>query len=920
MDVSNITPQDDAYWDQVERLFAEASALSIDARIPFLQAACSGNDALFKEVASLLEASDQDNVLDKRKIDLTMLTRVPEEPPERSEEYVGPYRLIRILGYGGMGAVYLAERSGEGFEQRVAIKLIRKENASETLKQRFFRERQILARLEHKHIARFLDGGMADPTTLDPLGQPFLAMEYVDGAPITDYCDNNRLSIQERLQLFSVVCETVHYAHRHLVIHRDLKPSNILVTTDGDVKLLDFGVAKLLTKDEHAPLTQLTKSEMRILTPGYAAPEQFLGHTPTTATDVYSLGVVLYELLTGNRPHQLSSLTAAEMERVVCEKTPATPSSFFRQSETTSTSYKETAHLSVICDHRTTTTQRLHRQLQGDLDTIVMKALAIEPDRRYGSAEAFMHDIERYLEGQPVLAQKATFFYRFQKFASRNKRAVLIAGLFALSLIAGLAGTTWQAQRATDQRDLAQSEALKAEQVSAFLTSLFEKSDPFTTYGDTLTAFDILTDGANRLQNELADQPEVRASLLLVMAQSYRNLGDYESARNVSAQALELREKTLPRPHGDLAESLADLAETYSYLEDQVKAESLFVEALAMQRVLYEEEHPDLATTLDLYADVLFEQGEYLEAETLYVEALDIRRNLFGQNHQDVATSINSVATIYYYLGRYEEAEPLFKEALAIRREVLDPRHPDIASSLNNLAIIVSSLGNHEEAEPLYREALEHRREVFGDDHPRISTNINNLATVLANLGKFDEAEELLLEAIDHVLRTLGEDHPRHGLLQHNLGRIYIDKGDLSNAITCLSNAITLRKRILPTDHPDIAFSLGLLGTAYQRSDQHNLSEETYREALGMLERTLPEGHSSTDYMKSRLASALNQTGGYVESEALLLEVLPRLEEAHGRADPRTQATANWLAELYDKTNRQDEADTYKAYLTPSTD
>ena len=919
--MSTTTPQDSAYWDRVERLFEEALPLPSEERIPFLKKACEGNDALFKEVATLLAASDKEGPLDRLKINPSEILKENAQPSLATQEFVGPYRLIRILGYGGMGAVYLAERAVDGFEQRVAIKLIRKENASELLKQRFFRERQILARLEHKHIARFLDGGMANPTALDPEGKPFLAMEYVDGLPITEYSNTNRLSIKERLRLFSIVCSTVHFAHQHLVIHRDLKPSNILVTPEGDVKLLDFGVAKLLNQDEHDPHTQLTRSEMRILTPGYAAPEQFQGHTPTTATDVYSLGVVLYELLTGNRPHQLSGLTAAEIERVVSERTPAIPSSLFKDTDATaSTTSNGSTLLSEICERRTTTLHRLHRQLQGDLDTIVMKALAIEPDRRYGSAEALLQDIDRYLEGLPVLAQKATFFYRFQKFASRHKRGVLVASLFALSLIAGLAGTSWQAQRALEQADIARSEAQKAEQVSGFLSSLFEQSDPFTTYGDTLTAYDILTDGTKRLQNELEDQPEVRASLLQVIAQSYVNLGDYESAREVSAQALELREQSLSSPHPDIAESMSALAESHSYLGDQLKAESLYVATLAMQRALYEEDHPDIATSLDHYADVLFEKGQYAEAETLYVEALDIRRRLFGENHADVATSLNSVATIYYYLGRSEEAQPLFKQALSIRRSLLDERHPDIASSMNNLAIIYSELGNYQEAEPLYRESLELRREVFGDDHPRISVNMNNLASSLTRLQRYDEAEALLQQSLDHVRRNLGDEHPRNGLLLHNLGRVYIEQEAYTRAIASLREAIDLRTRILTPDHPNTAYSLGLLGTAYQRDRRYELAISAFREAAGMLERSLPPEHFSIQYMKSRLASSLTQTGAYTEAEALLLAALPRLEAELGRDDDRTQDAVRWLVELYSEMNREEEANTYRDYIITSTD
>jgi len=509
-------------WGRVDALFQGALEQSPAMRAEFLAEACGDDRELRREIDDLIRAHeesqdywrDSGGLIARVRADLgSALDMKPEESED--PERVGPYRLIRRVGRGGMGTVYLAEREDGEFERQVAIKLLRRGLDTEDVVRRFRAERQILASLDHPNIARLVDGGSAED------GRPYLAMEYVEGSPILEYCDDRRLSIPARLALFETVLRAVGHAHRHLVIHRDIKPSNILLTDNGDVKLLDFGIAKLL--DEGDGTSELTRTGVRLLTPGYASPEQLAGEPVTTASDVFQLGILLYELLTGERPFGNPDTSPREFEQRTLESEAERPSRRVLKA-TGDNSGKDSAAA------RRVGVEELRRTLAGDLDDIILMALRKDPEGRYHSVAQFLSDLGRYRAGQPVDASAGAVRYRARKFVGRHRWGVAAT----VALIAGVAGyvatLNVQSRRIAEERDLARAAAARAEQITGFMTSVFGGADPGQTLGDTVTARELLERGVERVDTELANEPDLRAEMLVTLGNVYSSLGSYETS------------------------------------------------------------------------------------------------------------------------------------------------------------------------------------------------------------------------------------------------------------------------------------------------------------------------------------------------------------------------------------------------------
>ena len=817
---------------QIEALFDDALMQPTEERAAFVVERAAGDDALAAEVLALLAAHARaDGILEAG----SAANLLP--PAEAPIERIGPYRVLARLGSGGMGMVYLAERDDGQFRRRVAIKLIRRGLDSIEVYRRFLAERQILAALDHPGIAKLLDGG----TTED--GHPFLVMEYVEGLPIDAYCDRHRLNVEQRLRLFRQVCSAVHYAHQNLVIHRDLKPSNILVTESGQVKLLDFGIAKLLNPSLSGVTAPVTRTDHRIMTPEYASPEQVRGEALSTVSDVYTLGALLYELLCGHRPYRLEGRSPADVARAICEDDPERPSTRVLKAEVVTRPDGESIEISPaqVSAARGTTPERLRRRLRGDLDAIAMMALRKEPGRRYASAELLGQDIDRHLEGMPVLAHRGGYWYRAQRLVKRHRVTAAAAALAAFSLIAGTGVALWAAAQASRERDRA-AEALdraedalaRSEAVTSFLMGLFEASDPYTVPGDSVTARDLLRRGLARVE-QLAGEPAVQAEMLVVVGRVYQSLGQYDEARE------------------------------------------LIQRALALRRAEYGEEHPEVASTLLALADVARYRGVYREAFSLAEQALAIRRQALGERHVDVAAALEQLASLSIYLARYEDAETYQREALAIREEVLGPNDTLVARSLSTLGAIVRRRGRHEEAEPLLRRAVEIRESVQGLRHPETTEAMLRVGDLLWQVKRdFDGAEAIYRRVIDIRREANGDFNPRYATALTSLAHMLAMKRDFAGTAPLFREALAVQQRVFGPRHPAVSETMGMFATALRDAGRLGEAEAMFRETVALDRALFGDGHARIAGSLAGLASTLMERGELEEGAALYRDAIYR--------------------------------------------
>jgi serine/threonine-protein kinase len=746
-------------WPEVKSLLEQALEVPPEER-PALFVRLGAEPALVAEVQALLALEDQAAGF----IDEPLFSFEQPAPELETGRLLGHWRLLRPLGTGGMGAVYLAKRDDGAFDLTAALKLLKTGLDTEELIARFEAERRILARLIHPNIARLLDGGTAED------GRPYLVMEHVEGEPIDVHCDRHRLSTRARLELFRSVCSAVQLAHQNLVVHRDLKPANILVTSDGTVKLLDFGIAKLLAPQQDVGDTAPTLVQGRApLTPRYASPEQFLlGEPITTASDVYSLGVILYELLTGHRPYRLDALSQTEMERVVCGAVPPRPSTVVRRSEELATADGGRLLLTpdAVAGVRESDPVRLSRRLAGDLDTILLTALRKEPGRRLASAGQLSEEIRLYLAGLPIGSRPDSFGYRAGKFLVRHAFGVTVAA-GALALLLAFAGAmTWQrAEIAARSREVAR-ERDRTKATKEFLLDLIGQADPRRAKGQEITVRQVLDQRAGTLPGETTLDPATRADLLDALGVAYRSLGQFEKAGPLLREALALRRRALGDEHVQVAESLHDLANLERELHHPAEAERLTRQALAIQRRAFPQGHRDLARGLNNLASLLREKADaagksggplLAEAEVLAREGLAMKLRLFGENNAEVALSLNTLAAILVREGRLAEAEPLVRQSIALRRALDGSLSPGLAKAINNLAILLEDEGRLAEAEKLSRDSLAMRRQLYPEGHQELVGSLESLSDLRTRQGDKVEAAALLREAQEMAKRLEGD-------------------------------------------------------------------------------------------------------------------------------------------------------------------
>ncbi len=953
-------------WERVDEILGRALDCPEAERPALLDEACAGDLELRREVEELLAAeAAAPTFLDDSAAGFVAEALVEEDrsPGLAPGSSLGEYRLIREIGAGGMSRVYLAERESGDFDQRVAIKVLRAVGLdAEHGLERFRFERMVLASLDHPHIARVLSGGATDA------GLPYLVMEHVEGVPITSYCAKNRLGLTERLGLALDVCAAVQYAHQRLIVHRDLKPSNILVTEEGQAKLLDFGIAKLLDPESlglgaGAPMTQ---TGLLLMTPDYAAPEQVLGAEVTTATDVYALGVLLYELLTGERPYRTHGRSAATIERLICEADPPAPSS----------------SASGNADRE----RPIERgRLRGDLDAIVLKALRKEPEARYGSARELAADIESHLQGLPVAAGPTTFTYRARKFVRRHKLPVGVAVMFVLAIIGFGAVTAWQQAQTRRERDRARAAEAKANAINRFLIDdLLGSAAPEVAQGREITVRQVAERAEARLEGSFSGQPELEASIRRSLGEIHLGLGELEAAAEQLARAESLFESELGADHPETLEvrrlqaevaltgqdfegALEDLAEVAEAQRRTLGERDLRVRTTegTIARGLIEAGEFDtaidqLAATLEaleqdapgawrerlelltLKARAHARRREWLEAEAVAAEALRHQLQHLGPDHPEVGKTLAVLGNAQTKNDRYDAAGESLEQALELQRRVLGSVHPDTLATLRLLSILAWDRGDVETSAIYVREEYDRALEVYGDADPRTLRALGMLAMLLDRSGRADQAKPILGRLVDVNSETLGPSHPKTIRALKNLNKFLLRSGETAAAReamqrtlevnwerleeagddqTFLSDFAYLLVTCRPEDLRDPAAALPLAERAVELSgrqwdDALDTLAFVYR-GLGRLDDAIEVQREALELpdairrggMESLLVDMLVEKGDLAGAEAMLLWNLERRHAARPADDPVLGTSYRFLGDVRAKMGRLEEAE-----------
>ncbi|MFT5232300.1 MAG: serine/threonine protein kinase [Candidatus Krumholzibacteriia bacterium] len=708
--------------NSLDEILSEAIDRPAAERQSYLISMCGEDHQKLEEAQSLLAAYERSADFMEQPATINVVGMQADD--DWIGRAIGEYKMIELIGSGGTGRVYLAERTEREFVQRVAVKIIRRGAMGAEVIRRFRNECRVLAMLEHPNIARMIDGGTTDD------GTPFIVMEYVDGTPIDEFCFNSELSLGRRLDLFRDVCGAVQMVHKHSTIHRDIKPSNILVTTDGQAKLVDFGIARVLdVAEQHM---DLTATGLELMTPQYASPEQLRGDMLSTSTDVYSLGVVLFKILTGRLPFFERSRQA--LEKLVLTVEPTRPSDIVGEMTEATTAVSDT--------------RRRARELRGDLDTIILMALRKEPERRYASVDQLSEDIRRHLSGQPVLAQPDTFRYRSRKFVRRNFAAVVATLAMVVVLVVATAVSVVMFSRAENQRQLAvesrsqlELEVAKSRATNEFLKEMLSSADPGSQGRDVRVA-DLLEPALVAASEQFTDQPEVLAELQSTIGMTYYGLGLFSEAVVVYQELYELQISIYGEDHPETWWALKELGSAISDSEDFERAEPMLKSALAGLRRGYGDEHDRTGHCMTDLALLWTFMGQYENSEKLTLEALEIRRRVWGASYIETLILMNNLGFLYQSMQRYDEAEPIQIEALEKLIEVLGPEHPHVLVSYANMVTLYYHKGGFDRAEKYAQLAWETQVRVLGEGHPDVLVSLNNLAYMQNIQGNREGAAE----------------------------------------------------------------------------------------------------------------------------------------------------------------------------------
>jgi eukaryotic-like serine/threonine-protein kinase len=834
-------------------LFKRAVDRPVERRSAFLNEACGDDVELRREVESLLKFNeDGDQFLEQPAMDIAVesLFQTALKPDQR----IGNYKVGSHIGSGGMGEVYLAH--DEKLNRQVALKLVRFGIGADETERHFRREAQILASLNHRNIAHLYGA------EITPEGFSFLVMEYIEGVRIDKYCDDNHLSISDRLEMFRRVCGAVHYAHQRLIIHRDIKPANILVTKEAEPKLLDFGIAKLLDP-ETSMAGEQTMTFAAAMTPDYASPEQVRGETMTTASDVYSLGVILYELLAGQRPYRVRGHNPAGVARAITEQEPARPSTAIAKSSKNSKSEIRNPKL-----------------LKGDLDNIVLKAMRKEPQRRYASVEQFSEDITRHLSSLPVIARPDTRGYRTAKFIQRHKAGVAAAALVFVSLTGGIATTLWQGHIARQQRDRARLEQAKADRIKSFMTDMLTYSSPeYTSSNPTKNrdakVSEVVDQAAKRAEAELAEQPEVLAEVQSTIGGVYAAQGRYEQAESILRAA---REKSI-RLYGANSHQTAQVSGTL--------------------------------------ANVLLGKGHYAEADALFRQDIEIERRLVAEGRGSVKDLASVLAGYGGMLDQRQDraAEGYLREALKYSSAFTGKERVFVAMLYNDLSNEASYRGDADESERCLRASLEEYRKLPAGTYVEMAVTLSNLGAVLIGQGKYTEAEPFVLEGLELRRRVLGDAHTGTGGALFRLSDLRYRQGKYGEAEKAAQESIEVFKRALASPQDSTLFTNPLfeMGLILDKVGRIHEAEAYLRQTFDIRTRLLPKGNLGIVKAEGALGECLTMQNRYAEAEPLLLDSYQIFESTTVPNDGRRTEAAKRLNDLYSMWGNPQKAALYKA-------
>ncbi len=911
-------------WEIVETIVDEVLDLPDKENwIEFLEERCSGSPEVKSEVTQLLESIfDSEGWLenpDSYRADLIDSSLGESLAKSRIGDKFGAYAATEIIAQGGMGAVYRGERTDGEFEHTVAIKVIKVGMDTRENIRLFNRERNILAGLNHSGIAKLFDGGVLEN------GAPYLIMEYVEGTPIDQYCDDHRLTVNERIDLFKDVLEAVRHAHENLIIHRDLKPDNILITEQGQVKILDFGISKLLDTEE-LPDDKLNITQARILTPKYAAPEQIRQEAVTTATDLYALGIILHQLLTGCHPYDLKGTSAYKAEQIILDTQPDLPSQQFYQSQ----------HKEKTAEKRSSKVTSLYSNLKGDLDAVLLKAIEKKPENRYRTSGELSADLQKFKNEIPVSARKRTFIYRLNKFVRRNRIALAIAGSFILFLSIFSFVYTNQIEK---ERDQAEFQAQKATEIQEFLVNIFRYNNPNAERyaGKNLTARELLQTGLASVENELRYQPETQIGIMVSVGEALQNLdelkdaedalqraveksrdhygidnlrtaniysslakvkrdaGEYEESDELIRQAIKINETSADTALKQLANKYSILAYNQAYKTDYHTAEELFDYADSLYTAAEALNSVERYNTLSNLAEVKIQLGKYNQALEYNEKALDFYVDLYEGDHINIATTTGKIGKVYHYSGDYTTADKYYRQALEMKLKLLDEKSISVAKTYEDIVVNLRVMGDLSQAEIFALKDLEIMREVYDEDHIKVTPALNNLGLIKTDLEQYEEAEKLLEKVVAIKEDYYEQELPTLAVSIYNLANLYHTTNRYEDAYEMYERVVEIDKKTLGSEHPEIAVDLNKLGDVARDMGAYTKADSIFSEAKTIFMDVYPENHYRVaEHLVSHGRLKLNREK-YLQAGKSFELAADIFEENFGEDDSRVKEALMYL-------------------------